>query len=425
MSSTEFANLQDFWKQGTDNVARPLFENEAPTYNAFRKYTKTQPVSGKGWKLPLWTQRPGGHTSFLPSASDFNAATPPQSQAMYVYATHYALPIQLTGQLIRSFKTGGADTIVEMGGMLETYARTATKHINYFVQGDGTGALAYSASTLASTGAGQSMNLSTTAHATVAGQTKGGVRLDQGSYYQAYNTSTGNPRGTILVTTQGASTVTVTVLSGSVTSGDPICDVGGYQRAMRGFAWTISDVSRDLQGLSTSQFPDLNSPFTDLNGAALTPSAIENLKASLQTRQNMQDAGMQLIAAITPGQYSVLRKQGYNFRMDTTNGKDAVRGIANRYEDGDTVFVLDADVDDDRLYMYKPNQMAMFEEMPFGNYDLDGMDMRMQLGVNSTGSDNYQRAYGICANMGIEYPRTCAGLNRAKISNVVTQVNSY
>jgi hypothetical protein len=424
MSTTQFTNVQDFFIQGTNDVGFKLFENNAHTYNAFKKYTGDIPVTLKGWKVPLWTTRPGGHTSYLPSQSDFNQATPPNSGAMYIYPTYYALPIQLAGSLIRSYNKGGADAVESLGQFMEQYNDAATKRINYYCIGDGSGALAYAATTLASTGAGQTLTCSTTAGSVVAGQTKGGYRLDSGSYYQAIDETTGNPRGVILVTTKSATAPTVTVLSGSVTSGDPIVDVGGYRRAMRGCAWLISNVNRDLQGVSTATEPDLNSPFIDNANQPFTPAVISNLKASLQTRQNTSNAANSMVSIMTPGQYQVLRKQGYNFRMDTTNGKAAVQGVASEYQDGDTTFVQDADMDDDRNYMFKGEFVKMFENMPFGNYNLDGMEMRMQLGVNSSGSDDYQMAVGICANPGILSPRTAAVVRRLKITGVTTQVTA-
>jgi hypothetical protein len=46
----------------------------------------------------------------------------------------------------------------------------------------------------------------------------------------------------------------------------------------------------------------------DLAGALLTPAAIENGKALLQTRNNQVGAKNNLTAFITPGQYSTIRK---------------------------------------------------------------------------------------------------------------------
>lgn len=424
MSTLEFNDIADFWKQGTDRVGRELFENEAPTYGAFKKNVDIQPVSGKGWKIPLTLQRPGGGTWFTPTQPDFNAAVPMKSIAMWVYATHFALPIQLGGEVIRSFKTGGSDALSSMGDTLESYNRTAAKIIEWMLQGDGTGSLAYSATNLTAPGPGQTLTCTTTAGATVAGQTKGGVRLNLGQTYQAINTTTGNPRGAFRVTTINPTAPVVNLLSGTVNSGDPIVMVGSYQRALRGLAHLISNVNRDLQGQYTGDITDLNSYFLDLQNVSITPGAFSNLKAGLKVRNNKLSSAGSLSGSITPGQMEVLARQGYNYRNDPTFGKQKVQGVAPGYEDGDTMFVEASDADEDRTYLWKNEQLKMFEEMPFGEYDLDGQQLRMQLGANSAGSDVYQKAIGICTNPGIMLPRSAAGLRRAKISGVVTQVTA-
>lgn len=422
MATGQFNNVQDFFIQQTSRVAPMLFENIATSFNFLKKSDKT--ITDKGMKIPLWANRPGGGTWFTPTASDFNLSVPPQSQAMYIFLTYYAMPIVNAGDLILSFQKGGENAVQNLGDYLELFQSTASKTLNYMTQGDGSGSLAFSASTLASTGSGQTLNCETTAHATQAGHTKGATRLYQNNYYQAYNESTGNPRGTFVVETQGASSAVVNVLWGSVTSGDPICEVGAFNRAMRGFPHLVSNVNRVLQGLLTSTFTQLNSPFLALAGAQLTYAAFSNVKAQLQTKLNSETASSALKCVMTYGQSEVLRRAGYNFRMDTTNGKDSVRGVSQRYEDGDTTFLFDPDTDEDRGYLWKDENIQTYTLMPFGSYDLDGQEMRMQLGVNSTGSNNYQMACGTITNAGITNPREATGWRGARTDNVVTSVSS-
>jgi len=125
----QFNNVQDFFIQATSRVAPKLFENNAVSYNFLKKSSKQ--ITDKGWKIPLWATRPGGDTWFVPNASDFNQAVSPQSQAMYVYPTYYALPVVNTGDLIMSFKKGGEDAVVSLGNYLELFQTTAAKTINY------------------------------------------------------------------------------------------------------------------------------------------------------------------------------------------------------------------------------------------------------------------------------------------------------
>jgi hypothetical protein len=428
MANVDFQNIADLKREAVDSMVRTYFENNAPGYNAFRKASETHELTDKGYRIGMWTNRPGGHTAFVPSASDFNAAVPPQSQSMYIFPTHYALPMVFQGNVLRAFERDRQNNLQSLLNILKLYTDTATKRIEMMFYGDGTGSLAYSSSTLSSTGPGQTLNCTTAAAATP-GQTKGATRLELNQSYNAVNTSTGAVRGTFTVTATGASSCTINLLSGTISSGDPITDINSYNKYMRGLGWLISDQSRTLQGLSTSAFPDLNSPMVDLAGAALTPAAFENVKASLNTRNNDQIAENALVCFMTFGQHSVLRKQGYSLGYYVRSGSvgegDTVKGVAKQYQDGDTTFVLAADCDDDRAYLVKMDSVKMFEEMPFGEYQFDAQSWRMLLGTNSAGSDNYQRAIGLCANPGITYPRACAFVKRASLSGVVTQVTSF
>lgn len=427
MANVDFTNITDIKREQVDTMVRQYFENKAPGYNAFRKAVDTYQLTEKGFRIPMWTEKPGGHTAFLPSASDFNTAKSPQSQSMYVFPTHYALPMVWQGNALRSLQRDKVNNVQGLLDVLKLYTETATKRIEMMFYGDGTGALAYSASTLGGTGAGQTLNCTTAAAATP-GQTKGARRLELNQVYNAINASTGAIRGVFTVTTTGASSAVVNVTSGSVTSGDPIVDANSYNRYMRGLGWLISDQSRVLQGLSTATFPDLNAPVVDLNGATETPASFENVKSSLNTRNNEETAENNLMCFITFGQHSVLRKQGYSLGMYMRDGKNPsnenVNGVAKLYVDGDTTFIRSKDMDEDRKYLVKSDAVRMFEEMPFSEYALDDQQWRMLLGSNNSGSDNYQKAMGIAANPGVLYPRALAFTKRASITGVVTEVSA-
>ena len=424
MANVEFSNLPDLKRQDVSDMVQSFFENNAPGYNAFRKAADDHEITEKGFRIAYYSRRPGGHTGYVPGSSDFNAAVPMQTQSMYVYPVGYALPMIWEGASIRAFQKDQKNNLQSLLNIMKIYTETATKRINQIFYGDGSGALAFSSSTIGGTGVA-TLNCTTAAAATP-GQTKGAVRLEENHAYNAINPSTGAIRGTFTVTVPGKTSCTVNVTSGTISSGDPIVDVNSYNRWMRGLGHLISDQNRVLQGLNTANFPDLNSPVLDLNGKVLTPAAMETLKSQVNTRNNTEDAESKLIGFITFGQHSVLRKQGYNlgFYIRSAEGGDSVKGVAKRYEDGDTMFVRDADMDEDRGYLVQGDQYKMFEEMPFGEYDLDGQEWRMLLGSNNTGSDNYQRALGCRANPGTLLPRTSAFFKRALISGVVTQATA-
>jgi hypothetical protein len=423
MASAEFLNVADFFKQTVHEMSDiKLFELSTPGYSALKRATETKDFTEKGYRIPLWTQKPGGHTFFTPAASDFNAAKSPQSQSMYVFPTGYAFPIHLQGPLVRALRKGGKDAIISARQYIKLHTDVAMKRINQMSYGDGSGALAFSSSTLGATGSGQTLNCTTAAAATP-GQTKGAKRLEINQLYDAINTATGAVRGQLTVETEGSSSCVVNVTSGTVSSGDPIVDRGAYNKVMRGLGHLISDQNRTLQLLATASFTDLNAPVNDLNGSLLTPAVLETVKSQLNTRNNDEAAENGLLGFITLGQLSNLRKQGYGFRQ-YSGDDNTIRGISKKYVDGDTVWVPDADCDEDRVYLVKPEDVKLFEEMPFGDYDLDGQDMRMLMGTNNTGSDAYSKAVGCRSNAGILRGRSSAFIKRAQISGVTTQVGS-
>jgi len=404
-------------KAFTDN--NTWFENKAPGYTAFKKAVTTEPITPKGYRIPAITGRPGGHTGYLPSASSFNPAIGPESQSMYVYPTYYALPMVFQGSMIRALRSA-PERLMDFNDALKSYMDAATKRLEYLIYGDGSGALAFSSSTL-SAGNGQTMNCTTTAAATP-GQTKGATRLEHRHSYQAINTSTGLPRGEILVVTEGTSSCVVNVVWGSVTSGDPIVDPNSYNRMIRGLGFLVSRTSRILQGVNTANFRDLNSPEVDLNGTLLTPIDFNTAKAYLQTRSNDETVENKLLAFMTYGTYAQLRAQGWNAINQTG---DATVGIAKKFVDGDTVFIRTSDMDDDRVYLVHPEGLRMFEEMPLGPLDLDGQEFRMLFGNNGTGSDDWQRALAMAANPGIISPKSAVLIKRALITGQVTSVNAF
>lgn len=390
------------------------FENKAPGYTAFKKAVTTEPITPKGYRIPAITGRPGGHTGYTPTASSFNPAIGAESQSMYVYPTYYALPMVFQGAMIRGLRNS-PEKLMDFSKVLKAYMDAATKRLEHLIYGDGSGALAFSSSTL-SAGAGQTMNCTTAAAATF-GQTHGATRLERRHSYHAINTTTGQPRGEILVVTEGRTSCVVNVVWGSVSSGDPLVDPNSYNKMIRGLAHLVSGTSRVLQTVNTANVRDLNSSELDLNGTLMTPLDFNTAKTFLQVRSNEESVENKLLAFIHWGQYNQLRAQGWNQVQQTAS---ATVGIAPKFTDGDTVFIRTSDVDNDRVYLIHPEGFRMFEEMPLGPLDLDGQEFRMLFGNNGTGSDDWQRALAMAANPGILAPKTAVLIKRAMASTVTT-----
>lgn len=417
-------NYTDFVRQSLQqfNEYPEWFEEETPMYSSLKKNVGEVPFTFKGYQMPYISRRPGGHTSYTPQASSFNQVVPGQSQSMFVYPTRYALPMVFEDALLHMIGKGGPAgdmALLSYNQLLDSYMRAAAKRLEIFMAGNGSGALAYSASSLASTGSGQTLTCTTTAAAT-AGQTKGALYLEEGHTYQSINVSTEAVRGSFTVETPGTSSCVVNVTSGSIVSGDRVVDVGGNQRAPRGMAHLISGADRLLQALNTANFRDLNAPEIDLVGDICTPVTFDQVKTMLQYRNNKETAENQLMCWTTPGQYSNLKQQGWNLTIQSTT---VTTGIAKKYSDGDTMFVLAADMDEDRFYLFRTAALRMFEEQKLGPINLDGLELRMLMGDNGTGSANWQRAIGCVFNPGVNDVKATALIKRAAIST--SQLSSY
>lgn len=424
MAAALFENLADGVKQAVQNSMEILKEQNTPTWSSIKKTTAKKSLSEKGWRIPYTDRMPGGHTAFTGASTAFNVAVAPQSVSMWVYPVRYALPMQFDGGFLRAFKANSPDAVIKYQEILDLYVKAAAKRINQMCYGDGSGALAF-VTNAESAGAGVTCEMDTTAAAGY-GHTKGAKWLLKGHTYDSV-TAAGVVDCTFVVTTEGSTSCVATVGTGDTDAGDLIVDTGAWNKYFRGFAHLISNTSRTMQGLATSSFADLNAYGVDLAGSLVTVSTLEQAKTGLEVRSNTDGARTGLLCYAPPGQLSLLRIQGYNLSqyIRNTDDGDVVKGVAEKFVSGDTIFVKDADCCEDRFYFVNSSEMSRFEEMPFGEYDLDGQDLRMVLGSNSTGSDTYQRAIGWVGNLGISgAPKASAFIKRAQISTSVTQVNA-
>lgn len=421
MAVAFFENLSEGVRQQVSSEMATIKEYNTPGFSSFRRRTMKKRIGEKGYRISYWDSLPGGHTAYNAADSDFNEPIPASQLSSYVFPTRYALPMMFDEAVIEDFNNGSEGAFITLKQVLMQYITSASKRMNRMFYGDGTGSVAYSATTTTVLGS-QSLSGETTA-AVGPGHTKGTTWLEKNHYYNAINASTGAIRGTFYVTVEGASSCTVVMTSGTVTSGDPIVDVNSYNKYFRGLGHLISAANRNVQGVNTANYPALNSNGVDLNGLPLTAAVVEQVKAGLQIRNNNPAKRNGLVVYTPPGQMSSLRKQGANLRS-YVGGDDIVRGIAERFEAGDSVFIEDADMDEDRQYYVNYDEFMMIEERPLGVIDIDGNEWRMILGANGSGSGRYQRAIGWRGNIARRGNALASSyLYRASTTGIQTQVS--
>ncbi len=404
--------------QLTAKDVKQLFEQKAKIYTAIRQSTNSDFVNGKGYRIPNYMNPPTGH-GYFPEGGSFNVPGPFKFKDMFVWPIGYALPMQFTGRMIRNFQDTSS-MVRWMGGVLKIYTETATKEIEEQLPGDGTGAKAYVASTVA--GPPVTITCTTTPTAN-SGRTKGALYLKEGGTYNVVDPASDTVRGSFKVLAEGPVTVTVDALPAGITAGDAICHVNSWKQAFRGLSHLISNGTDILQTLSRADNPALRSPVTDLGGAQLSPASISRNKALLMYRAGDEEGAAGLACLLSFGQWEVLRRQSYT--LYRWMKADDPKGVADRYTDGDTQFLPNTNIDEDRSFFADMQDLERYVEMDMGLYNLDGLTIRQAPGTNSVGSDVYYAAIGIQFNLGISSPMKHTLIKNAAIDTAATQVQSY
>lgn len=417
-------NWVDFYAQQLIR-SKDWFKLRAPLWDAIDEITDAEVVSQRGVRFFFNKTQAGGHS--LPSLSqpDNNRFISSQSDSMWAVPQLYTIPLVLDLLLIQD--AGGnngpkkANAMFTIQDIIKQTTGAAAQHQDFFACGNGSDAMAYASSTLTVVGAAQTLTCSTAA-ASDPGHTKGAVRLKQNQYYQSYDTTTGLPEGTILVTSANNKTqATVTLLSGVVTSGNPICDVGGYSAAPMGYTGLINSNNRIMQGRDTSVDTILNCPVVSLGNTKFTVTDRETVKTQLVVLD--QDDGMRsgLTNIVTPGLMSDLRKQGYGFHR--TEGAAPVVDISKIYTDVDGTKMMEiASAEEDYSTFFKSN-LQKHTELPFGDINPDDLQWRNLPGVNSTGSRNFYRMWGTSWTLAITDTMSCSLVKGSSLTGITTQAS--
>jgi hypothetical protein len=422
---TSVTNLLDLYQQQIV-MAKNQYVVRAPLWHAIGTMTRGEVVSQRGIRYAYGKSQPGGHGNPTLSQPDNNRAIPEQTDSMWAVPQWYTIPIEIDYSLLND--AGGArgpkkaQAMFNIERIIKNVTDVAAQRQEFYACGNGSGALAYASASLTVAGAGQTLTCETAA-AAAPGHTKGAVRLKQNQYYQSWDTATGLPEGTILVTSANNKTqATVTLLSGVVTSGNPITDVGSYNAVPMGITGLIDDTNRIVQGRDSAVDTIMNVPTIDLNGNKFTISDRETVKTMLVTLNLEKGARSGLTNITTPGLMSDLRKQGFGQRRLTAD--DAVTDIAAIYKDVDGTRMMEiANYDEDRSTFFQDN-LQKFTEFEFDDINPDGLSWRNLPGVNATGSRNFYRFWGTSWTFGIDDFLTCSTIKRASSTGIVRQVDT-
>lgn len=387
MAEVEYTNLPDTQAQQIKREVATIREYMTPTYDSFDKSTRTKKGGQQGFQIPFFTTDYGQNSYLAPGATgnSFTDPVAPESASMWVGLAYPGKAMYTDGIFMDTMDTEAS--LINYAQTRRLAIENYMKHLNYYAIGDnyGYGILAVTTSNTGGTFTG------TTAASTVAGYTKGAHRLCKNVVYDVVDESSFAVVGTMTPTQNGTNSATVTcTTTGSVNnSGAFVVEQGAFNKVPRGLAYLINNADRVFQGLDTTNYQEFNSSMVDLNGSALTSATINTLKTKVQIRMNTPTKDFNRICHLPPGQYNTLAIQGFGARQyQAAEGQATTSyGYPEKYIDGDCLFIVDADMDEDRVYCRRRSDYFCFELTPMGTVNRDGLKLRQSAGYNNVGAD--------------------------------------
>lgn len=387
MAEVQYTDLPDTQKQQIRDEVPLIKEYNCPTYDSFNSSTQTITGGQQGYQLAFFVSDYGQNSYLAPGPSGNSYVQPiaPTSESMWVGLAFPGKAMYTDGIFMDTMDTKAS--LIKNAQLRRLAIMNYMKHMNYYAIGDGTGTLAVVTSVAGGTFTG------TTAAQTTPNQTKGAHRLLKNVTYDVVDESSFAVVGTITPSMDGIFSATVPVTSTGLpnNAGAFVVEQGAYNKVPRGLAYLINNADRVFQGLDTADFSEFNSSFVDLNGSALTSATINTLKTKVQIRINTgsKDGEFARICHTTPGQFQTLASGGFGARQyQAADGQATTTyGYPRKYEDGDTMWVIDADIDEDRVYLRRSSDFFLFELSPFGPSNRDGLSLRQAPGDNGVGSE--------------------------------------
>jgi hypothetical protein len=402
MAEVAYPGLEDTQKQQIKNEVATIKEYACPTLDSYKSTTRKVTGGQQGFQVPFFVSDYGQNSYLSPGASgnSFQQPIAPTSQSMWVGLAYPGKAMYTDGIFMETMDTKAS--LISNAKLRTLAIKNYMKHMNYYAIGDnfGYGILAVVTSVTGGVFTG------TTAASTVSGYTKGAHRLLKNVTYDIVDESSLAVVGTITPTMDGIFSATVPVNStGSPNnSGAFVVEQGAFFKVPRGTNYLINNVDRVFQGLDTTDYAEFNSSFVDLNGSALTSATINTLKTKVQIRMNTPAKDFSRICHTTPGQYNTLAIQGFGARQyQAAEGQaNTSYGYPEKYVDGDTMWICDADFDEDRVAMRRASDYFIFELKPFGSVNRDGLTLRQAPGDNNVGADAWFEQISHYYNLGFD-----------------------
>lgn len=429
-ATTAFDQIVHVGRETVKTTFEYIGENETPLLKYFMGKGK-QLLTEQGYRIPIETRRPGGHTSYDRSNVDFRNPVSLETDSMRTYPIWYALPFKIDGSTLRALKRGDVNQFMDYRRYMKSVTSAAMKRLEYYFHGDGTAVLAVCGSTaLNGTGVKTLTCLTLASSATGEGETKGTQRLEVGHTYSLiHSDGTISAIFTVLsLTSKTQASVNVTTSNATSASGDMIVDAGAtttisaYKHAPMGLRGFCAQTGL-LQNINRSDYIELKTPRYNGSDNPITPYAFRFAKDLVRIASNDTGAVSGRTVVITPGQNGALCNQQFGYRR--YQGNETVRGVAASYvdADGDTMLVC-ADGAEDRIYIIDGSSYGIGEEKAFGAFDEDGNDIRMLVGANTSGSDKFAGSIGWGGNLIKDgLPRVDAYIDRLSQTDVAQQIS--
>jgi hypothetical protein len=403
-----YANIVEQYAAATRAELRKtviqLKEQKAPTRASLKSGAGARGEAGKlaGLEIPYYQGVPHGETALDPisGTTSFGYSVYPTMNKMYVGLAFMGFTVQW--EYFHETDAGRGELPETRFTQRDKIMATYMQHQNWYAIGEGNGQLAKVLS------GGGTTSLTFYNDNSARGRSKGGIRLAQspgtvaGKYilYAGY-TSADVLTGTFYITARGsATTATIVVVSGAAPANDDvIVKAGHYKNVPYGLGYHIKETNRLYQGVLTTNDPFLNSRRVNGGNAAVTPTLVDTAKLALEVRGNDTGARMKRTAHLTHGNYRTLGAFGYTLRVyNAEKGQaDTTYGMPRSYEDEDTIWVEDANMED--AYIYLRDSKSYFEYRQGEMEKISKGDGTQYVGTNSIGSTEFFDNYGEAFNL--------------------------